>query len=243
MVQYNSWPLGSLPEHWRRPEPDALKELGYEWDDPRDINIIFESKLAEFSGSKFAILTDCCTNAIFLSLSYLVWSGKLVAGTEVEIPNQTYISIPHAVQHAGLVPRLVNREWAGVYEIGRTGVIDGAGRFTEGMFETPDKYHCLSFQIKKRLPIGRGGVVLTDDPVAAQWIRRASYDGRDLSLPYDDPSHASGPGWHMYMTPEDAARGIILMDQIDKQNEDTMTFRNYPPISSYSGIPAGWVTS
>ncbi len=28
-------------------------------------------------------------------------------------------------------------------------------------------------------------------------------------------------GWHFYMTPEDAARGILLMDQIPEVNEDT----------------------
>ena len=241
MVDYNPWPLGSLPEHWRRPEPYILRDMGYKWDDPREINKIFEAKLAQYSGSEFAVLTDCCTNAVFLSLSYLVFSGKLPLGLEVEIPNQTYVSIPQAIQHAGLVPKLVDIEWSGAYGIGATGVVDGAGRFTEGMFKSPDSYHCLSFQIKKRLPIGRGGAVLTNDPVAAQWIRRASYDGRDLSLPYDDPRHVAGPGWHMYMTPEDAARGIILMDQLEKEHEDTMTFQNYPPISSYPGNPAGWL--
>lgn len=241
MPNYNPWPLGALPETWRRPEPGALLDMGYKWDDAREINTIFEAKLAEYSGSEFAILTDCCTNAIFLSLSYLVSSGALAVGSEVEIPNRTYVSVPQAIQNAGLIPRLVDSEWSGAYEIGLTGVIDGAGRFTQGMFASPDTYHCLSFQIKKRLPIGRGGAVLTNDPVAAEWIRRASYDGRDLSLPYDDPGHVAGLGWHMYMTPEDAARGIILMDQLGKENEDTMTFHNYPPISSYRGTPEGWL--
>ena len=40
-----------------------------------------------------------------------------------------------------------------------------------------------------------------------------------------------GMGWHYYMTPEDAARGIILMDQIPEENEDTGGSNNYSDIS------------
>ena len=38
-------------------------------------------------------------------------------------------------------------------------------------------------------------------------------------------------GWHFYMTPEDAARGIILMDQIPEENEDSGNWKNYPDVS------------
>jgi hypothetical protein len=34
-------------------------------------------------------------------------------------------------------------------------------------------------------------------------------------------------GWHMYMTPEDAARGIILMDNISEVNEDSHSHMSY----------------
>ena len=36
-VSYNSWPLGKLPKDFQRPELDLVKELGYNWSDPRDV--------------------------------------------------------------------------------------------------------------------------------------------------------------------------------------------------------------
>jgi dTDP-4-amino-4,6-dideoxygalactose transaminase len=69
----------------------------------------------------------------------------------------------------------------------------------------------VSFQIKKAIPIGRGGIVLTDNAECAKWLKKARYDGRDSRTLYVE-DNIQTPGWHMYMTPEDAARGILLMD-------------------------------
>jgi hypothetical protein len=63
------------------------------------------------------------------------------------------------------------------------------------------------------------------------WLRRARYDGRDLSVSqWDDEPECLG--WHYYMTPEDAARGILLMDQTDPHNPDTGTWENYADLST-----------
>lgn len=201
---------------------------------------IFERKLADFSGSKFAVLTDCCTNAIFLSLMYLKQIGEINEGQTVGIPDKTYVSVAQTISHAGLIPRLRSLEWQGMYLLEGTRVVDGAGRFTEGMYKSQDSLHCLSFQIKKRLPIGRGGAILTDDEGAAKWLKLASYDGRQLETPYNATHHVTQFGWHMYMTPEDAARGIWIMDQLPKVNSDTMGSKNYPEISKYAFCPEEW---
>ena len=229
MSHYNSWPLGKLPLEWQRPEPELIRTLGYSWDDPRDIVEIFERKLATFSGSKYAVVTDCCTNAIFLSLKFLKASGT------AEIPKNTYASVPMQLLHAGIIPKFGDVKWSGLYEIGDTGVVDGAGRFTEGMYFGQGSLHTLSFQIKKRLPIGRGGAILTDSREAYEWLKFASYDGRNLNSPYDSANHVRIIGWHYYMTPEDAARGIWLMDQLPKEEmPDTMSWVNYPDLSKMS---------
>jgi dTDP-4-amino-4,6-dideoxygalactose transaminase len=68
---YKEWPLGQLPEELKRPELQQLKNMGYLWDNPNEIVEIFESSIAEFSGSKYAITVDCCSNAIFLILKYI----------------------------------------------------------------------------------------------------------------------------------------------------------------------------
>lgn len=36
------------------------------------------------------------------------------------------------------------------------------------------------------------------------------------------------------MTPEDAARGLILMNQLPKVNPDTGSWKNYPDLLNYN---------
>jgi hypothetical protein len=47
-INYNPWPIGKVPKELQRPELDKLKELGYHWDDPRDVVTMFEEKLQSF---------------------------------------------------------------------------------------------------------------------------------------------------------------------------------------------------
>lgn len=235
-AQYNSWPLGKLPREWQRPEPELVRELGVDWTDPREINTAFEKRLADYAGSKFAILTDCCTNAIYLSLQYLKAAGYLQADSLISIPRRTYVSIPMAIHHAGFKFALDDREWSGEYELSDTGLFDSAAKFTRGMFTSDARAKCLSFQIKKRLPIGRGGVILTNDPEFHDWARLAVYDGRDLQTRYDSDEHVRSLGWHFYMTPEDAARGLLLMNQLPEENPDMMDFTHYPDLRSWKVI-------
>jgi len=242
MRHYNPWPLGALPEGWQRPEPALIRNLGYEWDDPRDIVEMFEEKLANFSGSKFAVAVDCCTHALFLSIKYLqVHQGENFNNGQkrVDIPDRTYVSVPMQIIHSGLSPNFVSLDWSGTYELGETGIFDGAGRFTRGMYSGGDSLHTLSFQIKKRLPIGRGGAILTNSEEAYKWLKLATYDGRDLNTAYDSPSHVSALGWHYYMTPEDAARGIWLLDQLPLDMPDTMGSDKYPSLSKMSIFAEG----
>jgi dTDP-4-amino-4,6-dideoxygalactose transaminase len=228
---YNPWPLGKLPIEFQRPEPQKLLEVGYSWEDPRDIVGIFESKLAAYAGARFAVLTDSCSNALFLSL-------RLVGVTKrrVEIPANTYVSVPLQIYHAGGRPVFVDQEWSGIYQLGNTNVWDSAARFTKGMYVGGGALQCLSFQIKKRLPIGRGGAILTDSEDAYHELKLLSYDGRNLETPYTSDLHVTRLGWHMYMTPEDAARGVLLMDMLPEENEDTMDWRHYPDLRLWRAI-------
>jgi dTDP-4-amino-4,6-dideoxygalactose transaminase len=91
----------------------------------------------------------------------------------------------------------------------------------------------LSFQIKKILPIGRGGMILTDDFEAYSWFLKARHDGRDLSSPYDSPDHIGEIGWHFYMTPEDAARGLKIFSDLPAENADCMNYTMYPDLQQW----------
>jgi len=224
---YNTWPLGKLPKEWQRPEPDLIKQNGYEWNDPRDIVGLFENKLAEYAGSKYAVTTDCCSNGIFLVLKYLTATGTIT------IPKRSYISIPMQILHAGCKVEFEDIEWSGQYQLKPYPVWDAATRFTKGMYTGDNTFQVVSFQIKKRLPIGRGGVIFTNDEKAYRWLKLTSYDGRDLETPYMSENHVTQLGWHYYMTPEDAARGILLMDQLQEKNEDTGGSVNYFDLSEH----------
>ena len=88
---------------------------------------------------------------------------------------------------------------------------------------------CLSFHIKKHLKIGKGGMILTDDREAANWFRRARYEGRTDGYPESD---LDSMGWNMYMTPVDAARGLMLMQHMPACNKDLVEI--YPDLTTYS---------
>ena len=230
--KYNEWPLGRLPKELERPELDLIKSMGYEWSDPRDVIDMFEKKVAEYSGSKYAVVLDCCSNGIFLCMKYLQSIGELKSEEIIKIPNQTYVSVPMQILHAGQKFELEELEWSGIYQLKGTRIWDSAGRFTESMFVGGNSLQVLSFQIKKIIPIGRGGMILTDDEEAYNWLKLACYDGRDLTTPYTSDEHIKVLGYHMYMTPEDAARGIILMDNRPDSNVDCQNNTMYPPLNN-----------
>ena len=230
--KYNEWPLGRLPKELERPELDLIKSMGYEWSDPRDVIDMFEKKVAEYSGSKYAVVLDCCSNGIFLCMKYLQSIGELKSEDIIKIPNQTYVSVPMQILHAGQKFELEELEWSGIYQLKGTRSWDSAGRFTESMFVGGNSLQVLSFQIKKIIPIGRGGMILTDDEESYNWLKLACYDGRDLTTPYTSDEHIKVLGYHMYMTPEDAARGIILMDNRPDSNVDCQNNTMYPPLNN-----------
>jgi dTDP-4-amino-4,6-dideoxygalactose transaminase len=233
-VSYNSWPLGKLQKDFQRPELDLVKELGYNWNDPREVISTFESKVAEFAGAKHAVSVDCCTNGIFLCLKYLQSTGEISSDTIITVPSRTYVSVPMQIKHVGCSLRFRDYDWAGQYPLEGTRIWDSAVRWSKGMFTGGNTLQVVSFQLKKRIPIGRGGMVITNDKDAADWIRLASYDGRDLTTDYTDPNHFRMLGYHMYMTPEDAARGIILMDKVPDINDDSGSHLNYTDLSNLS---------
>lgn len=198
----------------------------YYLQDPWDIVDLFEERVAEYAGSKYAVSTDNCTDALFLCLKYLEAKG------EIEIPCKTYLSVPGLIIHAGCRPTFVDYEWSGVYELRPYPIIDGATRFTKDMY-IQNTYHCLSFHIKKTLPIGKGGMILTNNADAVHWFKQARYEGRDNRVPHDQMSEPIMLGWNMYMEPEKAARGLELFEQIDENNPDCGGSWKYKDISKY----------
>jgi dTDP-4-amino-4,6-dideoxygalactose transaminase len=132
------------------------------------------------------------------------------------------------VIHAGGAVRFTDDEWRGVYQLRPYPIIDGACRFRRGMY-IPGTLHCLSFQYRKHLAIGRGGMILTDDAKAAEWFRLARFHGRhEVPLMQDAPAFA---GWPFMFEPERAARGLTLLSLIRDDLPD-LSFE-YPDLSKF----------
>ena len=214
------WPLGKVPIELQRPELEQVKELGYRWKDPFDVVDMFEKEVSKFAGCKYGIAVDNCTDGLFLALKYVDYKGTIT------IPCRNYCSPPMSIIQAGCKIKFEDIEWSGVYQLKPTNVYDGATRWTEGMFEAGGGYQVVSFQIKKRIPIGKGGMILTNDKKAYEWFKMMRYEGRNTDVPYVKDI-LQGIGYNMYMLPEDAARGLILMNKIPRQNDDTGGSDNY----------------
>ena len=195
--------------------------------------IDFENVLAEYCGSKYAVCVESCTSALFLSLMYIRHkSGFEGHGfVPVNIPSRTYPGVACSIIHAGLRPYFEDVQWEGEYQLGNLEIWDAALRFRKGMYH--GGFQCISFHIKKLLPIGRGGAILTDDIEAVKWFRKARFDGRNpVPLQEDDFTML---GWNCYMTPDQAARGLQLFQaKGDKEFEDLkVEEQGYPDLSKF----------
>lgn len=185
----------------------------------------FEQTIAYYAGSRYAVAVESCSAALFLSCVY----SEVGQAT---IPARTYPSVPCSIINAGGWPLFDDIAWEGVYNLKPYDIWDGALRFRRGMYA--GGLHCLSFHGKKRLAIGRGGMILTDSEETAAWLRKARFDGRD-ECPLSEQGDALTIGWNMYMTPEQAARGLVLFDFL--RNKDLPDLRvedqGYPDLRRF----------
>jgi dTDP-4-amino-4,6-dideoxygalactose transaminase len=204
-----------------------LEKQGYNIQDPWDVVDAFEDKVARYAGSKYAVAVDSCTNGMFMALKYLG------AKETITLPKKTYLSVPGLVIHAGCQIKFEDFEWSGVYKLDPYPVVDGATRFTKDMYIS-GTFHCLSFHIRKVLSIGKGGMILTDDKEAADWFRRARYEGRNNREAHDSIEDIWILGWNYYMPPEQAGYGIELFDKLPEKNDDTGGSWKYKDLSSYT---------
>jgi len=205
----------------------VLESEGYQINDAWDVVDAFEDKVAKYAGSKYAVSCDNCTNAMFMCLKYLKATGTIT------LPSRTYLSVPGLVIHAGCKIKFEDFEWSGVYKLYPYPVVDSATRFTKGMY-MKGTYQCLSFHIRKILPICKGGMILTDDKSAYDWFRLARYEGRNNRESHESISDLEVLGWNFYMPPEQAARGIKLFNKISEENNDTGGSWKYKDLSGYT---------
>ncbi len=162
---------------------------------------IFEKKIAEFFGSPYAVAIDSCTHGLELCLRY-------TKETKINVPKRTYLSVPFLAEKIGLEREWRDENWENYYTINYSDkrIIDAAVLWKKNSY-IPNTFMCISFQYQKHLSLGRGGVILVDNEVDYNSLKKMSYDGRLPNIPWRTQD-IDTVGFHYYMTPETAQLGL-----------------------------------
>jgi len=172
----------------------------------------FEEALCEYTKAPYAVTVASCSAAIFLCLQRFKYLNTHVS--TISVPKRTYPSVAHAVYHCGLKIRFTDEKWQkrGYYELYPLPIVDSAKLMQKDMYLKGDLMGmmvCLSFHSKKHIKIGRGGAILTENKADAEWFKVARFDGRHQKPLHKDK--LAFPGWNEYMLPEQAARGLEML--------------------------------
>ena len=181
----------------------------------------FEDRIAQYYGSSYAVAVDCCTHAIELCLRY-----KKVE--KFTVPPNTYPSVPNLAQKIGIEFEWEEQDWKDYYYLGETNIIDAAVYWKSNGY-VKDSLMCLSFQFKKHLSLGRGGMILTDDKEAKDELKKMSYDGRVPNIPWTE-QNINSMGYHYYMTPETAQKGLDKLPEAVKTEPKEWVMSDWPDL-------------
>ena len=197
-----------------------------DYKNPFDAITEFEHKIANYTGSPYVVTTDSCTHAIELCFRYYLTHTNC---TKVTFPERTYLSVPMIFKILDIPYTLLNTKWHGEYNFGFTNIWDSARKLTNNMYK-PSQMQCLSFGRTKPLEIGRGGAILLDDIKAYKWLKRASYDGRDLSFNPWQTQQIFNTGYHYMLRPEEAVDGLNKLNNNEVIHSYTHVYPNLSDI-------------
>jgi dTDP-4-amino-4,6-dideoxygalactose transaminase len=181
----------------------------------------FENKIAEFFGSPYAVAVDCCTHGVELCLRY-------TKSDHISVPKNTYLSIPFLAEKLNITREWRYEEWIDYYYV-TDKIIDAAVLWKCNSY-IPGTYMNVSFQFRKHLALGRGGVILTDDKKAAEVLKKMSYDGRDPNVLWRD-QNIDMIGYHYYMTPETAQLGLDKLPKAIETEPIQWTIKDWPDLT------------
>lgn len=170
----------------------------------------FEQIIANYCGSRYAVAVDSCTNALYLSLLYCIQNNEIPDDKTIFLPKRTYHQVPRAIIRAGLKIKFEDHIWLSAYPLLPTRIYDSAVYFNKDIY-IPDTLYCLSFNYRKSLPIGKGGMILVDKSKEKNWLDKERYND------------------YLYMTPEQASRGISLFEGLNKK----YSYLDYPDLSKW----------
>lgn len=184
----------------------------------------FENKIAEFFGAPYAVAVDCCTHGIELCLRHQNISY-------INVPKRTYISVPFLAKKLKIQLNWKDENWQDYYYLTEhfTPVIDAAVLWKKDSY-IPGTFMCISFQFRKHLALGRGGIILCDNKEDAVKFKKMSYDGRHPDIPWRE-QNIETMGYHYYMTPETAELGLKKLPNAIKNKPIQWTIDDWPDVS------------
>lgn len=183
----------------------------------------FENKVAEFFGATYGVAVDCCTHGLELCLRH-------TNADRILVPTHTYLSVPMLSNKLNIGRMWKEERWEDYYNITHN-IIDAAVLWKKDSY-IPGQLMVISFQFKKHLNLGRGGMILTDSVERWLALKAMSYDGRS---PEDTPwseQNIETIGYHYYMTPETAYTGLQKLNNEEFMNKEPKkwTWEDYPNI-------------
>jgi dTDP-4-amino-4,6-dideoxygalactose transaminase len=158
----------------------------------------FEKEIAKFFGAPYAVAVDCCTHGLELCL-------RMKVAQKITVPKHTYLSVPMLAEKLDLEIEWTDDEWQDYYYM-TDDIVDAAVYWQAGSY-IPGTYMCVSFQFRKHLSLGRGGIILFDNKEDYDILKKMSYDGRSPDESWS-VQNIQTIGYHYYMTPETAELGL-----------------------------------
>ena len=181
----------------------------------------FEDEVANFFGAPYAVAVDCCTHGLELCLR----KNNI---KKISVPKRTYISVPLLSKKLNIKLEWKEEEWNDYYYL-TDNIIDAAVLWKEKSY-IPNTYMCISFQYRKHLSLGRGGIILFDKEEDYEYLKKMSYDGRSPDSPWME-QNIKTMGYHYYMTPETAQLGLDKIDKAIKDKPKKWSVNDWPDLT------------
>ena len=185
-----------------------------------DIVKKFENQIAVFFGAPYAVAVDCCTHGLEVCLRY-------TKEEIIKVPYRTYISIPFLASKLSIKLQWKDENWNDYYYISEK-IIDAAVLWKKDSY-IKNTFMCISFQFRKHLNLGRGGIILCPDKKSYNELKKMTYDGRDPNIPWREQNIES-LGYHYYMTPETASKGIEKLPEAIKREPKKWKITEWPDL-------------
>lgn len=181
----------------------------------------FENEVAKFFGAPYAVAVDCCTHGLELCLRHK-------KANNITVPKHTYLSVPMLADKLSLDLIWTDEKWKDFYYVTED-IIDAAVNWKKDSY-IPGTYMCVSFQFRKHLSLGRGGIILFDKKEDFDTLKKMSYDGRSPDESWS-VQNIKTIGYHYYMTPETAELGLKKLPEAISRVPKKWVYTDWPDLT------------